>query len=124
MAVPEYFSQKQLGLMLGIAKELSMPVTGFVPISLAVSSKPDPGNTLIFLDMHLHRTIVCLLGQGERLFQIKCETLPGFGLHQLFDQLASRISRAFIQQTRFDPFHQALYEQELYNRLPEILRST
>jgi hypothetical protein len=122
MAVPEYFTQEQLGLILGMAKELSIPVKGLVPMALAASSKPDPGSALLFIDMHLHRSVITLLAQEDRLFQTDSETLPGHGLSQMFNQFANKVSREFIQQTRFDPFHRAASEQELYNRLPEILQ--
>lgn len=121
VAVPEYFTPEQLGLILGMAKELAAPVIGFVPLAMAASSTPYPGRLLIAVDMHLHRTVVTALSQTDRLYVLRTETLPGKGLHTLYAEFADMVAAAFVRQTRYDPFHQADSEQHLYNRLPGLL---
>ena len=121
MAVPGFFTQRQLGLILGIAKELSMPVKGFTPLALAASSKPSPEHLLLHLDMHLHRIEITLLEQNRTLTQKHVETLSGKGIGYLYSAWVKAIADEFVRTTRFDPLDQAVYEQELYSRLPGLL---
>lgn len=124
MAVAEYWTPGQLGLILAMAKELSVPVRGFVPISLAAASPSRSGKTLISVDMHLHRTVVTALCQedpDDRLFVRQTETIPDTGLYEMHSSFADLVAGAFVRQTRYDPLHRAATEQHLYDRLPGLL---
>jgi hypothetical protein len=98
-----------------------MPVKGFVPLSLAASSHVCPKKMLLYLDIHLHRIEVIHLEQGENLTLRDSVTTVEKGLHHLYRKMADTIAQEFVRSTRFDPFHQAASEQELYDRLPGIL---
>ncbi len=121
MAVPSFYEREHLGLILGIAQELDMPVKGFVPLSLAASSHVSPEKMLLYLDIHLHRIEVIYLEQGEHLTLRDSATTAEKGLLHLYREWVDMIAREFVRSTRFDPFHQAASEQELYDRLPGIL---
>ncbi|MCP4627754.1 MAG: hypothetical protein GY850_30180 [bacterium] len=121
IAVPSFYDRKHLGLILGIAQELGMPIKGFVPLSLAAASHIQPEKMLLHLDIHLHRMEVIYLEQGEHLSIRDSATTFERGLQRLYRKLADMIAQEFVRTTRFDPFHQAASEQELYDRLPEIL---
>jgi hypothetical protein len=121
MAVPSFYDREHLGLILGIAQELGMPVKGFVPLSLAASSHVCPEKMLLYLDIHLHRIEVIHLEQGEHLTLRDSVTTVEKGLHHLYRKMVDMIAQEFVRTTRFDPFHQAASEQELYDRLPGIL---
>jgi len=121
MAVPGFYGRQQLGLILGIANELSIPVQGFVPLALAASSGAHPGKMMLHLDIHLHRLEVSYLKQAEQLTLADSVAGTEKGLIHLHKQWAETIGQEFVSSTRFDPFHQAASEQELYNRLPGIL---
>jgi len=123
IAAPGFYTPHQLGILLGIADELSMPVKGFVPIALAGSSATHPGQPLLHLDIHLHRIEITLLEQGDRLVQKEIETIAGKGFHYLYTEWVKMVADEFVRITRFDPFDQAAYEQELYNRLPGAIQS-
>ena len=120
LAVPGFFSREQMGLILGIAQALSMPLQGFVSLAVAAARETASESTLVHLDMHLHRAEITLLEQGERLAQIDSVTSVGNGLHTLQAEWAKAIAEEFVRTTRFDPLHHAAYEQELYDRLPGI----
>lgn len=123
IAVPGFYSRQQLGILLGITDELSMPVRGFVPIALAGSAAPRPHHTLLHLDVHLHRIEITLLEQNDRLIQKEVKTVTGKGFHYLYTEWVRMVADEFVRTTRFDPFDQAAYEQELYNRLPRTIES-
>ena len=120
-AVPGFYDRQQLGLILGIANELSIPVKGFVSLALAASPEPHPGKMLLHLDIHLHRLEVTYLKQEQQLTLGDSVTGTEKGLIYLYKQWAEAIGQEFVSSTRFDPFHQATSEQELYHRLPGVL---
>ncbi len=121
LVVPDFYDRQQLGLILGITQELSMDVKGFVPLALAASSVVCPGKMLLHLDIHLHRIEVIYLKQGEYLTIEDSITTTEKGLIHLYREWVEAIAQEFVRSTRFDPFHQAASEQELYNRLPGVL---
>jgi len=120
-AVPGFYDRQQLGLILGIANELSIPVRGFVPLALAVSPCGHPGKMMLHLDIHLHRLEVTYINQGQQLTLEDSVSGTERGLIYLHKQWAETIGQEFVSSTRFDPFHQATSEQELYHRLPGVL---
>jgi hypothetical protein len=121
LVVPDFYDRQQLGLILGIAQELSMDVKGFVPMALAASSIACPGKMLMHLDIHLHRIEVNYLKQGEYLSIGDSAMTAGKGLIHLHRDWVETIAKEFVGSTRFDPLHQAASEQELYDRLPGVL---
>ncbi len=120
IAVPGFYGRQQLGLILGIANELSIPVKGFVPLALAAAPGAHPGKMILHLDIHLHRLEVTYLKQDQQLTLEDSVTGSGKGLIYLHRQWAEAIGQEFVSSTRFDPFHQAASEQELFDRLPGI----
>ena len=121
LVVSDFYDRQQLGLILGIAQELSMDVKGFVPMALAASPVACPGKMLLHLDIHLHRIEVIYLKQGEYLTIEDSAMTAGNGLIQLHRDWVETIAQEFVGSTRFDPLHLAASEQELYNRLPGVL---
>lgn len=121
IAVPNFYSREQLGLILGMAKELSIPVKGFVSLPIAASYHADPNATLLHLDIHLHRFEIIHLHQGEYLTAKNSVTFGEISLEQLYRSWVETIAEEFVHATRFDPLHQAAMEQELYNRLAAAL---
>jgi hypothetical protein len=103
-----------------MAQELGMPVKGFVPLSLTASARACPGKMLLYLDIHLHRIEVIYLEQGERLSMRDFAITAEKGLLSLYQRLVDMMAQEFVRTTRFDPFHRAATEQELYDRLPGI----
>jgi hypothetical protein len=118
---PSFYEKQQLGLILGIAQELGMPVKGFLPLALAAASSPVPDKMLLHLDIHLHRLEVVYLEQGEQLTLRDCSTTSERGLLHLYRGWVDAIAQEFVRTTRFDPLHQAASEQELYDRLPGMI---
>ncbi|MGD8645063.1 MAG: FHA domain-containing protein [Desulfobacterales bacterium] len=122
LVVPDFYGRQQLGLILGIAQELSMDVKGFVPMALAASLVACPGQLLMHLDIHLHRIEVNYLKQGEEHLTIEDSAITaGKGLIHLQRDWVETIAQEFVGSTRFDPLHLAASEQELYDRLPGVL---
>jgi hypothetical protein len=118
LAAPGVYTEKQLGLLLGIAQALDMPVGGIVDCALAVASAGYPGEQLVFVDLGLHRVLVTEVRQGETLARERVAGIDGWGSDEVTDSLARRLAEAFVRATRFDPLHAAETEQVLFDRLP------
>lgn len=120
IAVPDHYARTQLGLLLGMAQELGVRVLGYSPMSITSAVNPEPGEFLLYLDIHLHRMELTCMRQAERLYLSDSMTLPGKGLLYWHKEWVEAIASEFVHTTRFDPLHRAETEQELYHRLPKI----
>lgn len=117
-AVPPYYTREQLGLLLGMANECAMPVTGVIDSAVAAAASQQLSNTVLVLDIYLHCMVLTRLGASVQLTRTSTSTVSDIGILTLWDRWANIIANQFIQGTRYDPLHQAESEQALYNQLP------
>ena len=122
IAVPAGFQRTQLGLLLGMSQELGIPVQGFVSLPVAAAAPGSEGLHL-HVDVHLHHFEVSILKTDGRLEFQEALTVNEKGLEGLHKLWAQAAAAEFVRMTRFDPFHSAETEQELYRRLPAVLAS-
>ncbi len=123
LAVPGTFQKPQLALLLGICKELEIPVRGLVDAAVAAASEQPVGKQLLHLDAQLHRIVLTTFDQGARLQRAGVVVIAETGLTQLRNRWANVISDVFVRATRFDPMHGAKSEQALYSQLPTWLEA-
>ncbi len=121
LSMPGWYTGEQLGLVFGIARSLEMKVSGMVDSGLAASAVSVAGETLIVLDLHLHRASATRITRGRDLVRERVEVDSGVGEIPIMHDWATLISRSFVLNTRFDPLHLAETEQTLYRRLPRLL---
>jgi hypothetical protein len=119
--VPGYLGRESLGLLLGIAAELEIGVTGLVDAAVAATTALAPGRELVHLDFHLHGALLTRLEQSGAVRRGEVAALPRAGLRPLEDAWAHAVAGAFVRQTRYDPLHAAESEQALYDRLGDWL---
>ncbi len=86
------------------------------------TSYPNNSNSIIHMDIQLHQVVLSEvhLRQGELVREAVIQ-VPGVGWSNLADSLAQLVTDAFIQQSRFNPQHNAKWEQTLYDSLPRWL---
>jgi len=120
IAVPAGFQRTQLGLLLGMSQELDIPVQGFVSLPVAAAAA-GPEGLHLHVDVHLHRFEVSVLKTEGRLEFQEALTVNANGLEGLHKLWVQAAAAEFVRMTRFDPFHSAETEQELYRRLPAAL---
>ena len=125
IAVPPFYAERELGILVGIARDLELPLVGLVPSPLvgvpgssegAVDSGP-----LVVVELGLHRGALSVVETGERLSLADTRLCPEAGLIGFRRQWVKAISREFIRQTRFDPLHDAATEQALHDALSGLL---
>ncbi|MBA3563976.1 MAG: hypothetical protein H0W33_08205 [Gammaproteobacteria bacterium] len=117
-AVPGSFDNHQLALLLGIAKECALKVTGLVDAAVAAAAQADVDGDLLHVDMLLHRVVLTRIRRDARLTRVGVDNVGKVGLAVLRERWVDLIADAYIRNTRFDPLHLAETEQALYDRLP------
>lgn len=123
LVVPARYGAPELGLLLGLAQEVGVPVRAMVDAAVGASTKPYPGRQLVYADAALHRVGVTPLSQSEQVAAGRESALETVGLTKLTESLAHRVAELFVLATRFDPFREAASEQLVYDRLPDWLRA-
>lgn len=117
IAVPPSMNADTLGLLLGIAAELKLPVIALVDSAVAATRREYRDAALVHIDIGLHSTTLTRLSQSGQVQAERTEVLENFGVYALFDTWLTGIAEAFVQQSRFDPLHTAETEQQLLDRL-------
>ena len=121
LAVPGIYDERQLGLLLGIARALEMPVVGLVDAAVAAASAGFPGERLLHVDVGLRRAVVTEIRQGASLVRERVVRIDRWGQDEVHDAEMRGAAAAFVRQSRFDPLHDAPTEQALFDRLPAWL---
>jgi len=122
LLVPPWYSDNELGLLLGISRACGIPVTGMVDSTLAAALGVE-GDSAIHLDIHLHRATGVRVTRAERLRRGEVRSDEDTGLISLLNRWAGFLSEKFVRETRFDPLHSGPTEQRLYDSMPNILDS-
>lgn len=117
IVAPPTMSNDNLGLLLGIASELKLPVSAMVDSAVAATRREYQNAVPVHIDMSLHATSLTRLGQNGRAQIERVEILESCGTYALFDAWIRVVAEAFVQQSRFDPLHTAHTEQMLLDRL-------
>jgi hypothetical protein len=121
LAVPAYMGNENLGLLLGIALDLNIPVVAMVDAAVAATRRQYTNAVPVNIDLSLHSTIVTRLSQDS---QAQCEravVVDEAGMLNLYDLWLRVIAETFVQQSRFDPLHTAETEQALQDRMLDWL---
>ena len=117
IVVPPTMSTDNLGLLLGIASELKLPVIAIVDSAVAATRREYKNAVPVHIDMSLHSTSITRLAQPGRAKIERVEVLDSCGIYALYDAWIREVAEAFVQQSRFDPLHTAQTEQMLLDRL-------
>lgn len=123
VAVPAYMTGEHLGLFLGIANELGVPVVGLVDAAVAATRREYQGAVPGHVDLSLHTATLSRLRQQGQVQLDRSEVIENSGMLALYDAWVRIISDAFVKQSRFDPLHTAETEQLLLGRLSDWLAS-
>lgn len=123
---PGFYDPRQSGILLGIAHAMRLPVGGFLDagvVAAAAFCRRQPGSgPLVYFDLFLHRASISHLEvRHGRVTRVGAESSVCVGGAALEAAFAKRITELFVQQTRFDPLHDADSEQQLYDQVAAFL---
>lgn len=122
--VPSYWSERQLGLFLGLARDAGLPLRGLVDQATAAARRPAPGRGLWQLELTLHdAALVRILQQDGVAGRGAVERFDWLSLQALERACIDAVADAFLRSSRFDPRHDAPSERELRRRLPGWLEA-
>ncbi len=116
-AMPPQWSTEQLGLLLGIAQDLALPVTGFVDSAVAATRREYQGGALLHLDASLHGLTITRMHQAGKSSVDTRRSIDRLGIDGLERVCVEFIASQFVDSTRFDPLHDGESEQYLYDNL-------
>jgi hypothetical protein len=117
IAVPGYMNNDNLGLLLGIAMELEIPVVAMVDAAVAATRRHYEHAVPVHIDLSLHVAMLTRLMQEGQVQVERATIVDDCGLLNVFDNWLRIIAETFVQQSRFDPLHTAETEQVLQNSI-------
>ncbi len=118
LAVPAYMQPGELGLLLGIAGELELPVVAMVDAAVAATRREYRHAVPVHVDLGLHAAMLTRLSQRGHVQVERVEVIEDCGTYALYDAWLNAIAEVFVQQSRFDPLYDAETEQLLLDKLP------
>jgi len=117
IAVPPYMSNENLGLLLGIADELKIPIVAISDAAVCATRRHYEHAVPVHIDLSLHSSSLTRLMQEGQVQVDRTVIIEDNGILLLYENWLKVIADAFIQQSRFDPLHTAETEQKLQDRM-------
>ncbi|MDE0789176.1 MAG: FHA domain-containing protein [Woeseiaceae bacterium] len=121
IAVPAYMSNENIGLLLGIATELNIPVIAMCDAAVCATRRHYEHAVPVHIDLSLHSSSLTRLMQEGQVQVDHSVVIEDNGLLLLYENWLKAIAEIFIQQSRFDPLHTAETEQALQDKMPDWL---
>ena len=118
MAVPARASTQGLSAMLAIARNLSLPVDGFVDSAVAAVAALGLERSAIVLEVGLHHAAATYIDRdGAQVRRRRTAMTERGGLMSFYQGWLELVSTTMVKRTRFDPLHDAATEQHLFDSL-------
>jgi hypothetical protein len=120
--------EEKIGLLLGIAGELKLPLAGIVDMACAALCDPrapgfNPALPIVMIDLHLEGADITLLANDERLQRQDFIHLPQSGYAQLLKHLTGTMGNRFLRHTAFDILEDGRIEQMFFRQTKDFLLS-
>lgn len=121
---------EKVGLILGMAAELKLPLTGVVDMACAALGDPrvdyfDLALPVLVVDVHLHAAEITLLraGTGGAIRREAFSVLPQSGYAELLRGITTSMGNRFLRHTTFDILEDGRIEQAFYRQCKQFLLS-
>lgn len=118
VATPPWYTREQLALLLGIVQEAGLEPVGLVDAGLAAASLEPAPDSVLQLELGLHRAVLSVLDRAGDLRRTRYDLLPQHGWLALQQAWLDLVAATFVRKTRYDPLHEATTEQRLCDGLP------
>jgi hypothetical protein len=118
MATPARASEHGLSAMLAIARNLSLPVDGFIDAAIAAVAALGLERSAIVLEIGMHATAATYIDHdGAQVRRRRTAISQRGGLIAFYQGWLELVSTTMVKRTRFDPLHDAATEQSLFDSL-------
>ncbi len=120
---------ERVGLLLGMASELKLPLTGLVDMACAALCDArvdyfDPELPVLVVDIHLHGAELTLARPDQgRPARAEFAYLPQAGYAELLRHVTTAMGNRFLRHTTFDILEDGRIEQVFYRQCKEFLLS-
>jgi hypothetical protein len=120
--------EEKIGLLLGMASELKLPLAGIVDMACAALCDPrapgfNPTLPLVVIDVQLEGADLSLLSADERLERKQFLHLPNSGYAHLLKHLTATMGNRFLRHTAFDILEDGRVEQTFFRQTKDFLMS-
>ena len=116
--ITSQLSNTQLGLLLGICEALPLKVRCFIDRALLAHPQQMSNDSYHVLDLGLHQSVLSRVAMEQQTLRvIEHKALPNLGLFTIVDGWLNQIADVCIQNSRFDPLHNAAGEQSLFDQI-------
>ena len=133
-AVPGHYlkdaatEEERIGLLLGMAHELRLPLAGLVDSACASLCDPrsdgfDPALPVVVIDLHLEGADLTLVTTEGRLERAAFVHLPNSGHARLQKHLLATMGNRFLRHTAFDILADGRIEQLFFRQTKDFLLS-
>lgn len=117
---------EKVGLLLGMAGELQLPLAGIVDMACSALCDPrlgyfDPALPLLKVDVQLHGAEITLLRRGDQMQRSEFAFLPGAGWAELLRHVTTSMGNRFLRHTAFDILEDGRIEQVFYRQCKQFL---
>jgi FHA domain len=110
-----------LTALLGVTRRVSLHVEGFVDSAAITAAALGAEQTAIVLELGLHHAaataVDCEGAQARRRRSLQTER---GGLIELYQVWLALVSTTMVKRTRFDPLHDAVTEQQVFEAIPDL----
>jgi hypothetical protein len=118
--------EEKIGLVLGIAGELKLPLAGIADLACAALCDPrssgfNPDLPVVVVDIHLEGADLTLLTTDEQLERKDFIHLPNSGYVQLLKHLTATMGNRFLRATTFDTLEDGRIEQTFFRQTKDFL---
>ena len=124
LAAPAFADAPGLGTALGIIRTLSLPVGGFIDAAAVAVGALGLERSAIVIELGLHHVAATAVDVGGGMARRRRSVLSQRGgLIEIYQAWLEFISTAMVKRTRFDPRHDAVSEQELFDAIPALVNT-
>lgn len=121
IVVPAQAEAAGLTALLGITRRMGLAVDGFVDSATVTTAALGSEQSTIVLELGLHHaaatSVDCTGSQARRRRAVHSER---GGLIELYQAWLDLISTTMVKRTRFDPLHEAVTEQHVFESIPAL----
>jgi hypothetical protein len=122
IVAPSHYRERNLKMLLGVAKSCSIQVVGLVNKAvLSLQDRVTEDGQYLHIDVQMHQTVTTQVSVMSGVVKLgSVEVLQDVGIHSMQESLLKGLQQSFIQNDRFDPLHDAATEQQLFDQLPHL----
>lgn len=116
-AVPGTANQEQLGLLLGIATEAGITLSGFIDRAVLDCAHRRLPEKTAHIDLALGGLLVSTLTNDGEIKRSDAASLAELGFVSCIDRCVNAIAERFVDTNRFDPLKIAATEQQIFDQV-------